>query len=149
MRIILRSSSLLFSLLGITANAPVHKVVPVLRRGSADRIRIGAAPDDLFAAFGKNLKVDRKAGTVEAFTASPILQRRPDLSFRLENGVVASITVFSRRYKTEAGVGVGDGVVSLANSYQIRWPEDGVAEVENLNMKFRVENDRITWILIS
>ncbi len=149
MRIVLRSSSLLFSLLGITANAPVHKVVPVLRRGSAGRIRIGAAPEELFAVFGKNLKVDGKTGTVEAFSASPMLQRRPDLSFQLENGVVTSIKVFSRRYKTEAGIGVGDSLVTFANHYAIRWPEDNLAEVEALNMKFRAENGRIAWILLS
>ena len=149
MRIVLRSSSLLFSVLGITANVPVHKVVPVLRRGSADRIRIGAAASELFGIFGKNLKVDRKSGTIDAFLASPLLQRRPDLSFQLENGVVTSIKVFSRRYKTEAGIGVGDSIVTLANRYQVRWPQDGLAEVETLSMKFRIENDRIAWILLS
>lgn len=148
-RIVLRSSSLLFSVLGITANAPVHKVLPVLRRGLAGRIGIGASAADLFTIFGKNLKVDRKSGTVDAFSASPMLQRRPDLSFQLENGIVASIKVFSRRYKTERGVGVGDSLITVANHYQVRWPQDNLAEVETLNMKFRIENDRIVWILLS
>ncbi|MGA2598043.1 MAG: hypothetical protein ABSH09_13755 [Bryobacteraceae bacterium] len=149
MRIVLRSSSLLFSVLGITANVPVHKVVPVLRRGFAGRIRIGAAAGDLFALFGKNLKVDRKSGTIDSFSASPLLQRRPDLSFQLENGLVTSIKVYSRRYKTEFGIGVGDNPAALSNHYRIRWPEDTLAEVETLNMKFRIENDRIVWILLS
>ena len=148
-RIVLRSSSLLFSLLGITANAPVHKVLPILRRGSAGRIGIGTAAADLFAIFGKNLKVDSKSGTIDAFSASPMLHRRPDLSFQLENGLVTSIKVFSRRYKTESGVGVGDSLITLANRCQIRWPQDNLAEVETLNMKFRIENDRIVWILLS
>ena len=121
----------------------------MLRRGSAGRIRIGVAPDELFAEFGKNLKVDRKAGTVEAFSASPLLQRRPDLSFQLENGVVASIKVFSRRYKTEEGIGVGDSLVTLANHYSILWAEDNLAQVEALNMKFRAEGGQITWILLT
>jgi hypothetical protein len=149
MRIVLRSSSLLFSVLGITANAPVHKVVPVLRRGFAGRIRIGAAADDLFAIFGKNLKVDRKSGIIHSFSASPRLQLRPDLSFQIEHGLVTSIKVFSRRYKTESGIRVGDSLETLSNHYQISWPEDGLAEVETLNMKFRIENDRIVWIRLS
>jgi hypothetical protein len=149
MRIVLRSSSLLFSVLGITANAPVHKVVPVLRRGFAGRIRIGAAAEDLFAMFGKNLKVDRKSGTVDSFSASPILQRRPDLSFQTENGLVTSIKILSRRYKTESGIGVGDNLETLVNHYQVSWPADSLAAVETLNMKFRIENDRIVWILLS
>jgi hypothetical protein len=147
MKVVLRSSSLLFSLLGIAANAPVSKVQPLLRRGSADGIDIGTSAKQLLEEFGAKLHLDEKTGRLEAFLASP-LQRRPDLSFDIKRGVVASIKVYSRRYKTETGVGVGDALLTLVNQHQIHWIDDDIAEADDLKMKFQVQDDRIISILV-
>lgn len=147
MKIVLRSSSLLFSLLGITANAPMSKVQPVLRRGSADGIDIGTSAKQLLEEFGTKLQLDEKTGRLEAFLASP-LQRRPDLSFEIKDGVVSAIKVYSRRYKTESGIGVGDALLTLANQHQIHWTDDNIAEVDELKMKFQIQDDRIISILV-
>jgi len=77
------------------------------------------------------------------------LQRRPDLEIDTANGAVTAIRVYSRRYKTDAGIGVGDSIVTLANRYPIRWRSDDAAEVEDLKMRFYVENETITSILVS
>jgi hypothetical protein len=53
MKVILRSSSLLFTLLGITANARVSKVETALRRGVAGRARIGMTREELLTEFGE------------------------------------------------------------------------------------------------
>lgn len=147
MKIVLRSSSLLFSVLGITANAPVSKVQPILRRGSVDGLNIGTPVQELLAEFGKKLQVDEKTGRLEAFLASP-LQRRADLSFETKDGVVTAIRVYSRRYKTESGIGVGDALLTLANQHQIHWTDDDIAAVDDLKMRFQVKEDRIISILV-
>ena len=147
MKVVLRSSSLLFSLLGIAVNAPMTKVQPLLRRGSADGIDIGTSARQLLDEFGAKLQLDDKTGRLEAFLASP-LQRRPDLSFEMKEGVVIAIKVYSRRYKTESGIGVGDTLVMLANQHVIHWVDDDIAEVADLKMKFQVQDDRIISILV-
>lgn len=146
MKVVLRSSSLLFSLLGIASNASVHKVRPMLRRGSVDGAHVGMSEGELIAEFGKQIKFE-ETGRANAFLASE-LQHRPDLSFDIENGVVTSIRVYSRRYKTDTGVGVGDDLRVLARQHQIRWTDDDVAEVDDLKMKFQVQGDRIASIVI-
>src|ERR1700730_9948597 len=120
MKVVLRSSSLLFSLLGIAVNAPVSRVQPLLRRGSADGIDIGTSARELLDEFGTKLQLDDKTGRLEAFLASP-LQRRPDLSFEIKDGVVTAIKVYSRRYKTQTGIGVSDTLLTLANQHPIHW----------------------------
>ena len=95
----------------------------ILRRGSAGNVYVGMAEDDVNVS-GRDL-------TAEMF-----------------NGVVAAIRVHSRRYRTEAGIGVGDSLIALANHYQINWTEDNVAEVDDLRMKFQIEGETIVSILI-
>src|SRR5689334_11473246 len=119
MKVILRSS-FLPSLLGI-AHPAVAEAPPILGRGYAGNVRIGML-----------------AGEVKV--------RRRDLSCNIENGVVTAIRVHSRRYKTEAGIGVGDSLVALANRYRIRWSDEHVAEVDELGMKFQIPGDRIVSI---
>jgi hypothetical protein len=148
MRVVLRSSSLLFSLLGIAMNVPLHKVRPVLRRGSADGVRIGMTLGELASLFGKRMKIDERTSRADVFLA-PEFQQRADLSFETENGTVSAIWVYSRRYKTEAGIGVGDEPSALAAHYRIRWTDDNLAEVDDLSMKFEIRDDRIAAVIIS
>src|ERR1700686_5089065 len=119
MKVILRSSFLPL-LLGI-AHPAVAEAPPILGRGHAGNVGIGML-----------------AGEVKV--------RRRDLSCDIENCVVTAIRVHSRRYKTEAGIGIGDSLVTLANHYQIRWSDEHVAEVDELGMKFQVPEDRIVSI---
>ena len=123
MKIVLRGSSFLAALLGGKRNGPGSGKAPVLKLGSAGNVRVGMPASDVKAS-GR------------------------DLSFEIEGGVVHAIRVHSRRYKTEAGIGIGDSAIALANHYPIRWTED-IAEVDDLNMKFQIREDRIVSILIS
>lgn len=147
MRVVLRSSSLLFSLLGIAMNAPLHKVRPILRRGSADGVSIGMTVDELQNLFGNRMKIDAKTSHADVFLA-PEFQQRADLSFEIQNGAVRAIRVYSRRYKTDAGIGVGDDPSALAAHYDIRWTDDNLAEVDDLSMKFEIRDDRIAAVVI-
>ena len=124
MKVVLRGSSFLAALLGSRSNGPVAEAPPVLLPGSAGNVYVGMPAADLKA-------------------------RHRDVFCETENGVVTSIRVNSGRYKTEAGVGVGDSSIALANKYPIRWTSDHVAEVDDLRMKFQIEQDRIVAIFIS
>lgn len=148
MKIVLRSSSLLFTLLGITLNAPVSKVRELLRRSSAGQVRLGMPIGEVLEEFGERAKVHPERDVVDVYFASH-MQRRPDLSLSLSDGAVKSIRVYSRRYKTEAGIGVGDALFSLANAHQVKWLDDRTVENSDLGMRFDIEDDRITSVLIS
>ena len=124
MRIVLRGSPILAALFGHRQNGTTSDAPPLLMPGAAGDIQIGAS--------GAGVKA-----------------RRKDLTCEIENGVVSAIRVHSRRYKTEAGIGVGDSVIALANTYPIRWTGDHIAEVDDLKMKFQIEEERIVSILIS
>jgi len=123
MKVVLRGSSLLAKLLTSKSTASADEP-PVLGPGAAGNVRIG-------------------------MPAAQLKARRRDISCEIENGLVNAITVHSRRYKTETGIGVGDSAIALANHYPIRWTGDHVAEVDELKMKFQIEQDRIVSILIS
>ena len=127
MRVVLRGPSFLTTLLGSRGNnAAVAEPESslVLTPGSAGDVHIG-------------------------MPAADVQVRKRDITCETENGLVSAIRVHSSRYKTEAGIGVGDSVIALANHYPIRWTGDHAAEVEQLGMKFQIEQDRIVSILIS
>ncbi len=147
MRIVLRSSSLLFSLLGIAANAPLSRVRRLLRPGAAGDLGIGMSVPQLRAEFEGAMKFDENGGKAHVFLASPS-QRRPDLSFDIAAGAVTAIRVYARSFKTAAGIGPGGSVEELSDRYNIRWTDDNVAEVDDLRMSFQVEEDRIVSVLI-
>lgn len=148
MRVVFRSSSLIFTLLGIVFNAPVSRVREVLRRGQAGRVRIGMPVADVLALFGKRGRPAADGESIDVFLLSS-LQGRPDLSIATQNGLVSVIRVYSRRYRTEDGIGVADPVAELAKAYPIRWLAESVAEVESLHMRFHIGNKRIASIELS
>lgn len=148
LKVVIRSSSLLFSVVGIAANAPVARVRPALRRGAAGDVRIGMAVEAVEAHFGPKLRSEGDGGRADIFLASPLLQRRPDVTLDLKDGVVSAIRVYSRRFKTEAGIGAGDSLDALRRAYEIRWLDDDTAEARELGMQFQLENDRIASVLI-
>ncbi len=147
MRIVLRSSSLLFSVLGITANAPLSKVRRLLRPGAAGNVGIGMSVRQLREEFEDRVRLDENAGTAHVFLAS-LSQRRPDLSLDIAGGEVTAIRVYARSYKTAAGIGPGGSVRELSDRYDIRWTDDNIAEVDDLRMSFQVEGERIVSVLI-
>jgi hypothetical protein len=147
MKVVLRSSSVLLSLLGMTAKAPLSRARSILRRGSTDSVRIGMSVIDLLAEFGSQVEIDEAAGRANIFLASA-KQRRPDLMLEIRDGVVTSIRIYSSRYKTESGVGPGDGIITLGSQYQMHWKDDNTAVVRELNMEFQVEKDRVVSVLI-
>jgi len=124
MKVVLRGSSLLAKLLGEGKGRASADQPAVLSPGSAGGVHIG-------------------------MPAAQVKTRRKDISCEIENGVVHAICVHSRRYKTDAGIGVGDSAIALANQYTIRWTGDHTAEVDELKMRFQIEQDRIVSIVIS
>jgi hypothetical protein len=148
MKVVLRSSSPLFALLGMRAARPTPQPMAVLRRGSAERAHVGMSALDVLAEFNERAKFNELNSRADVFLG-PGKQRHPDLSLELTDGVVTAIQVYSHRFKTEAGVGPGDSLISLANRYQLRWTADNIAEVDDLKMKFLFEKDRIISVLLS
>ena len=148
LKVVIRSSSLLFSVVGIAANAPVAKVRPILRRGAAGDVRIGMTVEAVEAQFGPKVRSGADPGCAHIFLVSALLQSRPDISLAMKDGVVSTIRVYSRRFKTEAGIGAGDSLDALRQAYPIRWLDDDTAEAGELGMRFEVVNDRIASILI-
>src|SRR5258707_12557942 len=117
MKVVLRSSSPLFSALGIPRAASAAKVRPVLRRGVADTIRIGMTAVEVMAAFPGRTKFSDLDSRADIFP-DPSKQHRPDLTLEITDGVVTAIRVYSSRYKTDAGVGPGDSLITLANLHE-------------------------------
>jgi hypothetical protein len=147
MKVVLRGSSVLFSLLGVSPAAPVQQSPVVLRRGSADRVQIGMSSLDVLAEYRERAKFNEKSGKADIFPSTK--RRRPEMSLDLRDGVVTAIRVYSSRYKTEEGVGPGDSLIRLANQYPIHWTAENIAEVRDLNMKFQFEKDRIISVVLS
>jgi hypothetical protein len=148
MKVVLRSSSPLLSLLGIPATPQTSQPAGILRRGSAERVHIGMSALDVLAEFNERAKFNELNSRADVFLG-PGKQRHPDLSLELTDAVVTAIQVYSHRFKTEAGVGPGDSLISLANRYTLRWTADNTAEVGDLKMKFLFERDRIISVLLS
>ena len=152
MKVVLRGSSPLFSALGIPPAPSAGKVRPVLRpvlrRGTADKIHIGMTAVDVLAAFPGQTKFSELDSRADIFP-DPSKRRRPDLTIEITNGLVTAIRVYSSRYKTDAGVGPGDSLITLANLHEIRWTDENIAEVQGLNMKFQFQKDRIISVLLS
>jgi hypothetical protein len=148
MKVVLRSSSPLLSLLGIPAVPTAPEAMAVLRRGSADRVYIGMSALDVLAEFNERAEFNELNSMADIFLG-PGKQRHPDLSLELTDGVVTGIQVYSPRYKTETGVGPGDNLITLANQYELRWTADNTAEVGELKMRFQFEKDRIISVLLS
>jgi hypothetical protein len=148
MKVVLRSSSPLFALLGMRAAPQVPQPVAMLRPGSAERVHIGMSALDVLAEFNERARFNELNSRADVFLG-PGKQRHPDLSLELTDGVVTAIQVYSRRYKTEAGIGPGDSLISLANQYPLHWTADNTAEVGDLRMKFQFEKDRIISVLLS
>ena len=147
MKVVLRGSSVLFSMLGFSPTAPVQQAPVVLRRGSADRVQIGMSALDVLAEYRERAKFDEKSSKADIFPS--MNRRRPEMSLDLREGVVTAIRVYSRRYKTEEGLGPGDSLIRLANQYPIHWTAEDIAEVHDLNMKFQFEKDRIISVVLS
>jgi hypothetical protein len=148
MKVVLRSSSPLFSALGIPRAAPAGKVLPVLRRGAADIVHIGMPALDVLAAFPGRTKFDELNTRADIFP-SPSKRHRPDLTLAITDDLVSAIRVYSSRYKTETGVGPGDSLTTLATLHEIHWTDENTAEVHDLNMKFQFAKDRIISVLLS
>src|SRR5689334_591388 len=139
MKVVLRSSSPLLSLLGVDATPP-RPAATVLRQGSAGQVHIGMSALDVFAEFHERAQFNELNSRADIYPGSR-KQRRAELSCELTDGVVTAIDVFSGAYKTEAGIGPGDSLVALANTYQLRWVADNIAQVDGLNMTFKLEKD--------
>ncbi len=147
MRVVLRSSSLLFTTLGIVLNAPVARVRELLRQGVAGHVQIGTRVQDILVMFEGRTRYDADNSTVHVFSTSPP-QGRPDLSAALKNGQVASIRVHSGRYRMDNGIGVGSLLIEVASHHTLRWVNETTAEAEALKMQFEFKKETVVSILV-
>jgi hypothetical protein len=147
MKVILRSSSLLFTLLGITANARVSKVETALRRGVAGRARIGMTREELLAEFDETAVESADGANIELHFGSD--HGEPALVAAMDGGVVRRITVYSPRFRTDKIAGVGTRLRRLALAYELKWREAACADVDELKMRFKMRGERVVSITLS
>ena len=140
MKVVLRSSSLPLTLLGIIMNAGVGRVDTGLRRGIVGRLRIGMSVEDVMAELGSE-ELDSSG----AIGAGP----DPDVAVEFLNGSLVRCRVMSRKYRTPDGIGVSSTLMELEHAYPLVWEEPGVAYAKSLHMRFEVNDGRVTRILVS
>jgi hypothetical protein len=139
MKVVLRSSSLPLTLLGILMNVGVARVDTGLRRGIIGRLRIGMSIDAVKAELG----VASNGG------GSLALGPEPGVAAEFLNGSLIRCQVMSRRYRTPEGIGVGSASADLERAYPLVWEEPGVAFVKSLRMRFLVQDGKVGRILVS
>ena len=147
MRVVLRSSSLLFTTLGIVLNAPVARVRESLRLGVAGHVQIGMRVQDVLVMFEGRTRYDADSSAVQVYATSPP-QGRPDLAIALKNGMVANIRVHSGRYRMESGIGIGSRLLEVSSHHSLHWLDDNTAEAENLKMQFGFKKETVVSILV-
>jgi hypothetical protein len=138
MKVVLRSSSLPLTLLGILMNVGVARVDTGLRRGIVGRLRIGMTVDEVQAELGVEPNGGSLAMGPEAGVAAEFL-----------NGSLVRCQVMSRRYRTPEGIGVGSDSAELHRVYTVIWEEPGVAFVKSLRMRFLIQDGKVGKILVS
>jgi hypothetical protein len=137
MKVVLRSSSLPLTLLGILMNVGVARVDTGLRRGIVGRLRIGMSIEEVQAELGADPGGDSPAAT------------DPPVAPEFFNGALVRCQVLSRRYRTPEGIGVGSLSTDMARCYPVVWEEPGVAFVKSLRMRFLIQDGKIAKILVS
>ncbi len=138
MKVVLRSSSLPLTLLGILTNAGVSRVDAGLRRGTVGRLRIGMSVEDVKAELG----ADSNGGAIA-------IGAEPGVTAEFVNGSLVRCQVLSKRYRTPEGIAVGSPSSDLERVYPLLWEEPGVAFVKALRMRFFVQEGKIVKILVS
>jgi hypothetical protein len=133
MKVVLRSSSLPLTILGILTNVGVVRVDTVLRRGLVGRLRIGMSAEEAKAELG----------------IDPGGSSDPDVTMDFLNGSLVRCQVLSRRYRTVEGIGVGSSSAEVELLYPLTWEEPGVAFVESLHMRLVIQQGKIVKILVS
>lgn len=148
MKVVLRSSSLFLTLIGIVSNAKVAKVEAALRRGAVGRMRIGMSLEQLEATIQPAVvdgSLDRKVNIYLGANHG----NSPIVTANIENGFVAQFKVFSQRFRTDIGIGVGTSLRELSRCYAIAWLEPGWAYVDSLRMRFEIREGKVASILVS
>jgi hypothetical protein len=138
MKVVLRSSSLPLTLLGILMNVGVARVDTGLRRGIVGRLRIGMSVEEVQAELGAD-------PAVNSLVAGP----EPGIAAEFLNGSLVRCQVVSRRYRTPEGIGVGSSGPDLERAYSLIWEEPGVAYIKSLRMRFIIQEGKIAKILVS
>ena len=148
MKVIVRSSSLLLTVVAILSDAKMSRVEAALRRGIVGRWRIGMSLKELLQDAQPAIVEQPDEKTVKFYfdrrTGEP-----PALSADLTNGSVSQFRVFSANFRTDIGIGVGATLEDLANFYEISWREPDFAYVEALRMRFEIRDGKVASILVS
>ncbi|HLJ44506.1 MAG TPA: hypothetical protein VKU01_00775 [Bryobacteraceae bacterium] len=147
MRVVLRSSSLLFTTLGIVLNAPVARVREALRLGVAGHVQIGMRVQDVLVMFEGRTRYNPDNSSLQVYATSPP-QGRPDLAIALKNGLVSSIRVYSGRYRMDTGIGIGSPLMEVASHHSLHWLDDNTSEADGLKMQFVFKKETVVSILV-
>jgi hypothetical protein len=121
-------------------NVGVARVDTGLRRGVVGRLKIGMSVDEA----RKELGVDSNDKSMIIGPAT-----EPDVAVEFLNGSLVRCQVMSRRYRTTDGIGVGSSSADLERLYALVWEEPGMAFVKSLQMRFVVQEGKISRILVS
>ena len=141
MKVVLRSSSLPLTLLGILMNVGVSRVDTGLRRGVVGRLRIGTSIDDVKCGVG----VDSGGQPAVTIGSGP----EPDVLAEFLNGSLIRCQVMSRKYGPRKGLESDLEECRVGAAYELVWEEPGVAFVKILHMRFVVQDGRVVKILVS
>ena len=148
MKVVLRSSSLFLTLIAIVSQTKVARVEAALRRGVVGRLRIGMSIQELQAKVQPAVVEDAAHKIVTVYYGSNSGEQ-PTLRADITNGVVSQFQIFSQRFRTDIGIGVGATLTELARFYHIAWREPGFAYVDSLRMRFEIREGKVASILVS
>ncbi len=124
MRVILRSSSLLFGLVGIALEAQILRAPRDyhLAHGRAGRAKLGMTADEVRRWYPpESTRFDGSSLEIRVIPADT----QPDIIAEIENGRVVRLRVLSPRFRTEKDIGVGATESELRKAYPVRWNQHG------------------------
>ena len=148
MTVVLRSSSLFLKLIAILSQTKVARVEGALRRGVVGRLRIGMTFRELKSTVQPAVLDGESEKTVTIYYGSNSGEQ-PTLKADITNGVVSQLRIFSQRFRTDIGIGVGATLTELSRFYRIAWSKPGLAYVDSLRMVFEIREGKIASILVS
>ena len=147
MKLILHSSSLLLTIIGIIGNLKLARAGGVLRRGAVGRLRIGMRLGEVLAEIPGDWTARLENHTVRIYSSKESNQLR--LIGDVTNGAISQFQVFSEQFRTDVGIGIGSTLTELGRFYQTSSREPGYAYVEPLHMRFEIRDDKIITVLVS
>ena len=148
MKIVVRSSSLLLAFVAILSNARAGRGRAALQRGVVGRLRIGMSLKELLH-YAQPARMDHSDGNTVTLLVDKESTNAPALSAYISDGSISQFQVFSDKFRTDIGIGVGSSLEELRSCYDISRAGTDFAYVESLKMRFEIREGKIGSILVS